>query len=79
MVFVKALIVDDEPLARQRLRRLLEGLHVEVVGECTDGLAALSCGDTPASYGRWLLINTRLAPLSLKPQIIYSSRSPKTV
>ena len=39
---MKALIVDDEPLARQRLRRLLEGLHVEVVGECTDGLAALS-------------------------------------
>jgi two-component system LytT family response regulator/two-component system response regulator AlgR len=39
---MKALIVDDEPLARQRLRRLLEELHVEVVGECSDGITALA-------------------------------------
>jgi two-component system LytT family response regulator len=37
-VSIRALIVDDEPLARQRLRRLLEDeLEIEVVGECADG------------------------------------------
>jgi two-component system, LytTR family, response regulator len=42
MIEVRTLIVDDEPLARQRLRRLL-GQHpgVEIVGECADGAAAL--------------------------------------
>jgi len=41
-VELRVLIVDDEPLARQRLRRLL-GQHsaVEIVGECGDGTAAL--------------------------------------
>lgn len=39
---IRALIVDDEPLARQRLRTLLEGTDdVEVVGECSDGAEAL--------------------------------------
>lgn len=37
---MKALIVDDEPLARRRLRRMLEGAGVEVVGEAEDGLQA---------------------------------------
>jgi two-component system LytT family response regulator len=38
-----ALIVDDEPLARERLRSLLQGdPSVEIVGECADGLAALA-------------------------------------
>jgi len=39
---VRAVIVDDEPLARARLRRLL-GAHadVEVVAECGDGRAAI--------------------------------------
>jgi len=39
---VKTVIVDDEPLARRRLRRLLrEQPAVEVVAECGDGLSAV--------------------------------------
>ncbi len=40
---IRTLIVDDERLARQRLRRLL-GQHaeVEIVGECADGAAAVA-------------------------------------
>lgn len=38
---IRALIVDDEPLARRRVRLLLEEeLDVEVVGECEDGFQA---------------------------------------
>jgi two-component system LytT family response regulator len=40
---LRVLIVDDEPLARRRLRRLLRGVSdVDVVGECGDGRAAVS-------------------------------------
>lgn len=40
---IRALIVDDEPLARARLRRLLsEQPEVEVVGECVDGKGAIA-------------------------------------
>src|SRR5687768_877118 len=40
---VRALIVDDEPLARERLRDLLaEDAEVEVVGECADGAQAVA-------------------------------------
>jgi two-component system LytT family response regulator len=39
----RVLIVDDEPLARRRIRRMLSGeLDMSVVGECADGLAAVS-------------------------------------
>lgn len=39
---IRTLIVDDEPLARQRVRFLLgEEPDVEVVGECEDGFAAV--------------------------------------
>src|SRR5687768_11239383 len=39
---VRALIVDDEPLARERLRDLLsEDPEVEVIGECADGAEAV--------------------------------------
>jgi len=39
---IRILIADDEPLARQRLRRLLEGERdAEVVGEAPDGLEAV--------------------------------------
>jgi len=39
---IRALIVDDEPLARARLRRLLSAEpDVEIVGECVDGTSAL--------------------------------------
>src|SRR5437764_1446668 len=36
-----ALIVDDEPLARVHLRRLLEGQEVEIVGESESAAQAL--------------------------------------
>lgn len=38
---LRTLIVDDEPLARRRLRRLLRAADVEVVGQCGDGAAAV--------------------------------------
>jgi two-component system LytT family response regulator len=39
---IRALIVDDEPLARERIRTLLEADEdVEVVGECSNGKEAL--------------------------------------
>jgi two-component system LytT family response regulator len=39
----RALVADDEPLARQRLRDLLEELPaVEIVGEAADGAAAVA-------------------------------------
>jgi two-component system, LytTR family, response regulator len=35
---IRTLIVDDEPLARERLRKLLETeADIEIVGECADG------------------------------------------
>ena len=41
MTAMRVLIVDDEPLARQRLRRLLAEIpETEVVGECEDGADA---------------------------------------
>jgi len=40
---IRALIVDDEPLARERIRTLLaECRNVEVVGECRDGREAVN-------------------------------------
>jgi two-component system, LytTR family, response regulator len=39
---LRALIVDDEPVARRRLRTLLKGeTSVEIVADCEDGNAAL--------------------------------------
>src|SRR5215210_1211969 len=39
---LRALIVDDEPFARERVRRLLAAdEEIEVVGECADGFAAV--------------------------------------
>ena len=39
---IRALIVDDEPLARERIRHLLRGVDdVDVVGECRNGKAAV--------------------------------------
>ena len=39
---LRALIVDDEPLARQRIRQLLQkSVDVEVVGECANGVEAV--------------------------------------
>ncbi len=40
---IRTLIVDDEPLARERLRTLLaEAPEVEILGECGDGRAAVA-------------------------------------
>lgn len=38
---ISALVVDDEPLARNRLRRLLDDLGVDVLGEGCDGNQAI--------------------------------------
>jgi two-component system response regulator AlgR len=44
---MKALIVDDEPLARTRLARLLEDMDgVETVGEASTGREAIQLSDT---------------------------------
>jgi two-component system, LytTR family, response regulator len=44
---MRTLIVDDEPLARQRLRQLLgRESDVEVVGECGDGVQAVQLIET---------------------------------
>jgi two-component system LytT family response regulator len=41
-VKIRTLIVDDEPLARERLRSLLEAEpDIEIVGECRDGREAV--------------------------------------
>lgn len=40
---IRTLIVDDEPLGRERIRTLLAGdLEIEVVGECADGRQAIT-------------------------------------
>jgi two-component system LytT family response regulator len=40
---IRALVVDDEPLARRRLRKLLaRDAEVEAVGECADGYEAIA-------------------------------------
>jgi two-component system, LytTR family, response regulator len=40
---IRALIVDDEPFARERVRQLLEGdPEIEIAGECGDGLQAVA-------------------------------------
>ena len=39
---IRVLIVDDEPLARERLRKLLDKEpEIELLGECSDGAAAV--------------------------------------
>ena len=38
---IRALLVDDEPLALINLRAILQGSRVEIVGECADGQTAL--------------------------------------
>jgi two-component system LytT family response regulator len=40
---IKALIVDDEPLARERIKRFLtDERDIELIGECADGQEAVS-------------------------------------
>ena len=41
-VKIRVLVVDDEPLARERVRKLLEAMpEVECIGECPDGVSAV--------------------------------------
>jgi two-component system LytT family response regulator len=41
-VKIRVLVVDDEPLARERLRKLLEKEpEIELIGECADGASAV--------------------------------------
>lgn len=43
---IRALIVDDEPLARERIRTLLEREEdINVIAECGDGLTAISMAE----------------------------------
>ncbi len=43
MAAIRTLIVDDEPLARERIRKLVESdPDIEVVGECKNGRQAVS-------------------------------------
>ena len=43
---LRALVVDDEPVARRRLKTLLEGEKAEVVGECETGEQAIEAINT---------------------------------
>ena len=44
---IRALIVDDEPLARRALIRLLRShKDIEVIGECGDGESAVLASHT---------------------------------
>jgi two-component system, LytTR family, response regulator len=45
-MMLRALIVDDEPLARDRIRMLLEQEEVEILDECGDGEAAVVAIET---------------------------------
>jgi len=79
---LRVLIVDDEPLARARLRALLEAQEdVEVAGEAGDGMAALDTSeDDPADL---VLLDIampgidgletarRLAALDLPPAVVF--------
>jgi len=44
---IRTLIVDDEPLARERLRKLLQAeSDIEIVGECSNGKEALELANS---------------------------------
>ncbi|HLJ53604.1 MAG TPA: response regulator, partial [Chthonomonadaceae bacterium] len=42
---IRTLIVDDEPLARARLRRMLDSPDLEIVGEADNSAAALALAE----------------------------------
>ncbi|HVF85934.1 MAG TPA: response regulator, partial [Pyrinomonadaceae bacterium] len=47
MTKIRVLIVDDEPLARERVKRFLAGEpDVEVIGECSDGIQTVEAIET---------------------------------
>jgi two-component system LytT family response regulator len=56
---IRAVIVDDEPPARRRVRALLAGEHdVEVVAECRDGREALNV--TPAAQPDLVFLDVQM-------------------
>ena len=57
---IRALIVDDEPLARARLRGLLAThADMQLVGECADGGEPRSRGDRRGRVPRWCSSTSR--------------------
>lgn len=64
---IRALIVDDEPLARQLLREYLQAHpDVALVGECDNGLDALQAlrEDTPGGAPDLVLLDIQMPQLS---------------
>ncbi|PWT94501.1 MAG: DNA-binding response regulator [Blastocatellia bacterium] len=48
---IRALVVDDEPLARRRLRKLLSrDVEVEVIGDCANGYEAIDAINQQAPH-----------------------------
>jgi two-component system, LytTR family, response regulator len=75
---MKALIVEDEPLARRTLRSFLaEETDIELVGEATDGLSALEAIDrlTPDL----VFLDVRLPELSGLEVLTLARHSPAVV
>lgn len=85
---MKALLVDDEPLARSRLKRLLTKFpNIHVIGEAADGISALEKIhelnidvvfldiEMPGLNG--LKIAESLSELAKKPAIIYTTAHPE--
>jgi len=81
---MKILIVDDEPLARERLKRLLAEFHgYEVVGEGADAAAALALTrelqpdvvllDIRLGQGDGLQVARELAQQPLPPAVIFTT------
>ena len=55
---IRALIVDDEPLARQRVRLLLdEEPDVEVIGESADGFEAVDQIQAIEAAGKYAVVH----------------------
>src|SRR6476469_4090428 len=48
---IRALVVDDEPLARRRIRKLLSrDVEVEVIGDCANGYEAIEAINRQAPH-----------------------------
>src|SRR5690349_6550119 len=48
---IRALVVDDEPLARRRIRKLLSrDVEVEVIGDCANGYEAIEAINREAPH-----------------------------
>ena len=61
---IRAVIVDDEPLARERLRTLVaEEADIAVIAECADGAGGSLAGTKRGRMARLLLVMPPAAPL----------------